>query len=211
MPSLLLALVIIPLVLASQNHRRAHTNNQITIDTSQTYQQFDGLGFSQAFQRSNQLHGLFGLSATNQTKVLDLLFSNTVGAGLTILRNGIGSSPNDTYDHMESIEPVSPGSPNSPPHYVWDGNDNSQVWLSQQAMAYGVKYIYADAWSAPGYMKDNGTETWGGHLCGVTGTNCTTGDWRQAFANYLVQYLRFYEEANITITHLGFLNEPDIR
>ena len=34
--------------------------------------------------------------------------------------------------------------------------DEYQVWLSHQAIARGVKYIYADAWSADGYMKTNG-------------------------------------------------------
>jgi hypothetical protein len=33
--------------------------------------------------------------------------------------------------------------------------DEYQVWLAQQALARGVKYIYADAWSADGYMKTN--------------------------------------------------------
>ena len=73
------------------------------------------------------------------------------------------SSADDVYDHMESIEPVSPGSPSAPAHYVWDGSDNSQVWLSQQAMRYGVRQIYADAWSAPGYMKTNGSDSRGGY------------------------------------------------
>ena len=99
--------------------------------------------------------------------MLDLLFGTQGGAGFSILRLGIGSSPDDVYDHMESIEPVSPGSPSAPPHYVWDCSDNSQVWLSQQAMRYGVRQIYADAWSAPGYMKTNGSDSGGGYLCGV--------------------------------------------
>lgn len=60
-------------------------------------------------------------------------------------------------------------------------------------------------------MKTNGVDYNGGTLCGVPNGTCTNGDdWRQAYADYLVQYLQFYRDAGIQITHVGFLNEPDI-
>jgi len=155
----------------------------VTVNSGNSYQRIDGFGFSEAFQRSNILHGSLGLSAANQSRVLDLLFSTRDGAGFSIVRLGIGSSSDDVFDHTESIEPVSPGSPAAPPTYVWDGSDNSQVWLAQQAQRYGVRQFYADAWSAPGYMKANGSDSGGGYLCGVTGETCPGGDWRQAYAN----------------------------
>lgn len=49
----------------------------------------------------------------------------------------------------------------------------------------------------------------GGYLCGVTDETCSTGDWRQAFANYLVQYLQDYESEGVTVDFIGFLNEPE--
>jgi O-glycosyl hydrolase len=52
-----------------------------------------------------------------------------------------------------------------------------------------VKIIYADAWSAPGYMKTNGNDANGGTLCGLSGARCSSGDWRQAYADYLVRYV----------------------
>jgi len=58
-------------------------------------------------------------------------------------------------------------------------------------------------------MKTNGRDTNGGTLCGVPGATCSSGDWRQAYANYLVAYVKFYAEAGVKLTHLGFLNEPD--
>jgi O-glycosyl hydrolase len=58
-------------------------------------------------------------------------------------------------------------------------------------------------------MKTNGRDTNGGTLCGMPGASCASGDWRQAYANYLVQYIRFYQQSGVNITHLGFLNEPD--
>lgn len=179
------------------------------IDFGDRLQSIDGFGFAQAFQRAAAINGLFGLTPENQRAVVDLLLSRERGAGLSIMRLGIGSSPENPYDLMKSIQPVDPGGPNAPPQYVWDGYDGGQVWLAQQAKAYGVERFFADAWSAPGYMKTNGDDRSGGNLCGLPGTACASGDWRQAYANYLVRYLRFYAQEGIRISDLGFTNEPD--
>ncbi|KAG8981756.1 hypothetical protein FRB90_007028, partial [Tulasnella sp. 427] len=77
-------------------------------------------------------------------------------------------------------------------------------------MTYGVSTIYADAWSAPGFMKTNGDQSNGGYLCGVTGETCSTVGWKQVYANFLVQYVKYYQQEGVTISHLGFLNEPDL-
>jgi glucosylceramidase len=70
-----------------------------------------------------------------------------------------------------------------------------------RAAGYGVKRFYADAWSAPGYMKTNGTDTHGGTL---------RAEWRRAYADYLLQYTKFYKQEGIGITDLSFTNEPDL-
>jgi O-glycosyl hydrolase len=194
-----------PAVAGQVSRRQAAT---ITVNLGQTYQKMDGFGTSEAFQRAVQMTKL---PADQQRKALDLLFSMDKGAGLSILRNGIGSSPDMSSDHMVSIQPKSPGGPSASPKYVWDKADNGQLWVATEAAhTYGVRTFYANAWSAPGYMKTNGNDANGGSLCGVGGASCSSGDWKQAYANYLVQYIKFYAESNVTITHLGFLNEPDL-
>lgn len=52
------------------------------------------------------------LDAPSQKLALDYLFT-TKGAGFTILRNGLGSSPNDGWDLMKSIAPEAPKSNSS--------------------------------------------------------------------------------------------------
>ncbi|NUR04542.1 MAG: hypothetical protein HOY79_50980 [Streptomyces sp.] len=170
-----------------------------TINGSTTYQPIDGFGFSEHFGRAAIMNGSQGLSAQHQKEILDLLLDRSTGAGLSILRLGIDSG----------IQPTDPGGPNATPKYTWDGVDKGQVWLAKQAKAYGVKRFYADAWTAPGYMKTNGTDANGGTLCGLTGATCASGDWKKAYANFLVQYARFYRQEGIGITDLGFTNEPD--
>ncbi|MFB4277628.1 MULTISPECIES: glycoside hydrolase family 30 protein [unclassified Nonomuraea] len=170
----------------------------ITVNERLRHQEIDGFGISQAFRRNELLKAL---SAEQQREVLDLWFDREKGAGLSILRLGIGSSPaGSPYDHMVSIQPEDPGGPDAPPKYVWDGDDNSQVWVAKEAQRYGVKRFFADAWSAPGYMKDNGDDKNGGTL---------KPEWQRAYANYLMAYTRFYAREGIRITDLGFTNEPD--
>ncbi|KAH8710044.1 glycoside hydrolase superfamily [Phaeosphaeriaceae sp. PMI808] len=207
--SSLVALAATPL-LASATSLETRQSQRVTVDLTKKYQTIDGFGFSGAFQRANLI---VKLQAPKQREVLDLLFNTTSGAGFSIVRNGIGSTPNSDKDFMNSILPKCPSKPADVTvnysGYVWDGKDSGQLFLSQKAQEYGVKTFYANAWSAPGCMKTNGQENNGGTLCGVSGASCSSGDWKQAYANYLVAYINFYASAGIKVTHLGFLNEPD--
>ncbi|KAJ5610662.1 hypothetical protein N7510_007381 [Penicillium lagena] len=180
----------------------------VSINPRIQFQEVDGFGASQAFQRAEDIFGEYGLPAINQTLVLNLLYDEDVGAGFTILRNGIGSSNSSESNFMNSIEPINPGGPDAKPHYTWDHYNSAQFPLAQQAYKRGLQTLYADAWSAPGYMKTNDDENNGGYLCGVTNEHCASGNWMQAYADYLVQYARFYQESGVRVTHLGFLNEP---
>lgn len=190
-------------IVAAAGLLAGHGAAQTTLTASYTsfLQTMDGFGVSQAFGRASEFEDM---KAEPRRKGLDYLFNTTTGAGLTIIRNRVGSGGTG-----DSILPTSPGCATCAPKYVWDGDDSGQVWFSKMAKEYGVATVYADAWSAPGFMKTNGQEINGGWLCGTTGHSCGSGDWRQAFADMLVQYVRYYEEEGITVTHLGFLNEPD--
>jgi O-glycosyl hydrolase len=79
-------------------------------------------------------------------------------------------------------------------------------------MDYGVKTIYADAWSAP-WIHENQRVRGHRRACPIVSTvfqlGYSSGDWRQAYANFLVKYVQLYAAAGLPITHLGFLNEPD--
>jgi glucuronoarabinoxylan endo-1,4-beta-xylanase len=177
----------------------------VVIDGSTRYQRIDGFGISQAFGTANQIRYLGDVPARKQA--LDMLFDKTTGAGFSILRNLIPS------DAAHTMVPTAPASPTEPPNFVWDGTDDytdwGQLWISKQARTYGVTQFYNDAWSAPGYMKTNGSDNNGGMLCGTPGTECATGDWRQAYADYLVQHAKNWASVGLTPTALGFLNEPN--
>ena len=179
------------------------TSVSITIDASTKYQTMIGGGCSGAFGIACQQFGSVGLSSDNQQAVTRILFDENVG-GLSIVRNDIGST------NTSSILRTCPKTPDGPFDYTWDGSDTCQVNLTKTALKYNPNvYVYADAWSAPGCMKTNGDESNGGFICGVRGSNCTA-DWRQAYADYLVQYARFYREREgVNISLIGAYNEPD--
>jgi O-glycosyl hydrolase len=176
-----------------------------TIDGAVHYQRIAGFGSSEAFGQASIIEDA---PAAAQQQVLNLLYSPATGAGLTILRNEVGADPGAT------IEPTAPASPSAPPSYVSlqsIGNDMGQLWLSQTIKAdYGVRDIFADAWTAPAYMKTNDSTANGGTLCGVPGASCTSGDWRQAYASYLVQYARDYAQAGVPLSYIGFENEANL-
>jgi len=165
-----------------------------------SYQKIDGFGISESFNMANAIRGLSGSA---QKQALDLLFNTSNGAGFSIIRNDIPSG-------SDSIEPSSPGSPSATPHYVWNpsngGTEDGQLWLALQAKNnYGVTNFYNNAWTPPPYMTNSADR---GGLCGVPGVSCSSGDWRQAYANYLVQDAKFWSSAGVTPSTLGFVNEP---
>jgi glucosylceramidase len=47
-------------------------------------------------------------------------------------------------------------------------------------------------------------------LCGAPGTDPAGPDWRNAYAEYLIQYVRYYRQEGVAITDLGFVNEPEL-
>jgi O-glycosyl hydrolase len=176
-----------------------------TIDGSVRYQTIAGFGASEAFGQAQQI---MNAPAATQQEALNLLFSPSSGAGLTILRNQIGADPGAT------IEPTAPASPTAPPSYVSlqsVNSDQGQLWLAQTIrQEYGVRDVFADAWTAPAYMKTNDSTSGGGTLCGVPGATCASGDWQQAYANFLVQYARDYARAGVPLSYIGFENEANL-
>jgi O-glycosyl hydrolase len=178
---------------------------KVTISPVEQYQRIAGFGVSEGF---GQAKTLMSAPASVQQQVLSLLYSPTHGAGLTILRNEISADAGFT------IEPRAPGSPAGKPSYLTlaeVGQDQGQLWFAKQIKAgYGVSDVFADAWSAPAFMKSNDSAINGGTVCGVPGASCKSGDWRQAYADYLVQYAEDYAAAGVPLTYVGPENETTI-
>lgn len=128
------------------NSLSSPTTVTITVDANEEKQIVDGFGFSEAFGRAENVFGSAGLSPANQQRLLDLMYDENIGAGFTILRNGIGSANLSDPSDMISIELTDPGLPSSKPTYT-PNNNTGQLPLAKAAYARGLKTLYADAWS----------------------------------------------------------------
>jgi O-glycosyl hydrolase len=176
---------------------------KVTISSGKQYQRIAGFGVSEGF---GQAKTLMSMPTAVRQQVLSLLYNPTRGAGLTILRNEISADAGFT------IEPRAPSSSAGKPSYLTlaeVGQDQGQLWFAKQIEAdYGVSDVFADAWSAPAFMKTNDS-AFHGTLCGVPGASCKSGDWRQAYASYLVQYAEDYAAAGVPLTYVGPENEAN--
>ncbi|MDR0344004.1 MAG: hypothetical protein LBI49_13050 [Nocardiopsaceae bacterium] len=160
----------------------------ITVRPGQHHQTVDGFGFTEAFREPV----ITALPAAEQQRLGTLLFSPSAGAGMSIVRFGLGGA-------------TDPGDPISGP-----GDAAEQVWLGKLAEQHGVHQFYADAWSAPAGMKTNGSLDNGGSLCGSPGESCSAGDQRPAYASYLAGQAAQFAQNGIPLRAVGFVNEPEI-
>ena len=208
-PAAALALTV-PLALAGAVTATAATTATtaaptVAVNGAATYQRITGFGASEAFGQAETLQNQ---PAAVQQQVLNLLYSTSSGAGLTMLRNEISADAGTT------IEPTAPASPSAKPTYLplsAIADDGGQLWWAQTIKhEYGVTEDFADAWSAPAFMKTNDSVDNGGTLCGVPGATCASGDWRQAYANYLAQYAKDYAQAGVPLSYVGPENEANI-
>jgi O-glycosyl hydrolase len=176
-----------------------------TINGGTTFQTITGFGASEAF---GEAATVMSASSAVQTQALNLLYGTSGGAGLTILRNEISADSGDT------IEPTAPSSPSATPSYVSLASinqDMGQLWFAQQIKArFGVTNVFADAWSAPAFMKTNDATDNGGAVCGMSGATCSSGNWEQAYANYLKQYAADYTAAGDPLSYVGPENEANL-
>ncbi len=218
---LLLAVVPVPAALAA--------GSAVTVQWNNEKQVMDGLGGAWAFNKGEPLVEFLTKAPGITEGLLDLLFDTEKGIGLDIVRVIVGDGGitnaatgaqwgNRWYDGpSDTIEPEEG-------QFVWDMPnweqvkptfDRGQVFVMQEAQKRGVETFYANAWTAPYWMKKNQS---------VMGQNANgqapelredlDGNGRkkyyQAYADYFVEYaLGYKREFGITITHICPVNESE--
>jgi len=160
-----------------------------TIFWSRTAQEIDGFGASGAFRMARNL---MNFPEPQRSEVLDILFSPTKGAGLTIVRNIVGDG-GTVGGASPTIEPQ---------EGVWDWTvDEDQIWLMKEAGKRGATRYMSTVWSPPAWMKTNNNVV-GGRL---------RPDKYLAFAEYLSAYIRGYKEHHgIDLYAISLANEPNV-
>lgn len=136
------------------------------------------------------------LPKVQQQEFLQAYYSPTAGIGYTLGRTSIHSSDfssgSYTYvaDNDRDLKTFS----------VRHDEQFRIPFIKQvQAAAGGRLTLFVSPWSPPGWMKDNHTMLQGGKLL---------PEFRQAWANYYVKFIKEYERQGIPIWGLTVQNEP---
>lgn len=152
-----------------------------TINWTSVRQTIDGFGASDAWY-SDEI-----MNHPDREQIMDLLFSTTSGAGLSILRHRID-----------------PGLCTAPGVYDWTDSDfQGNVWTAQEAIERGANKIWSSSWTPPSWMKTNNSEKNGGYL---------KAENYQDYADFLqAYYSRMKNTHGITEYAISPQNEPGIK
>ena len=160
-----------------------------TVDPSVSYQDF--LGFGSSFEGSST-YNMAQLSDVARKDVIESLVSPTGGIGLDLFRICIGSS-----DFTE------------PPFYTYQDTQGGSFSLGRDhdhiipALKIALQknpeiLFFGSPWSPPAWMKDSGTLLGGNML----------DTYFSEYAQYLVNFIKEYEEEGIPIHAITVQNEP---
>ncbi|HSI68729.1 MAG TPA: glycoside hydrolase family 30 beta sandwich domain-containing protein, partial [Gillisia sp.] len=178
----------------STEETEAHAT--ITIDTSTTFQEIDGFGYT--LTGGSAMH-INAMSDNAKTDLIQELFGTSEGdLGVSYLRLSIGASDLDeatfSYNDLpegetdESLERFS---------LAYDTLHLIPVLKKILEVSPDIK-IMGSPWSPPTWMKDN-NDTRGGSL---------KEEFYPAYANYFVKYIEAMAEEGITIDAITVQNEP---
>ncbi|GAB2686563.1 glycoside hydrolase family 30 beta sandwich domain-containing protein [Mucilaginibacter koreensis] len=174
-----------------------NNNPTIVVDTTQTYQSIDGFGFTLTGGSASLINSL---SADQQNNLLKELFTtDSTYIGISYLRISIGASDLSatafTYDEL-------PATVNEDPNLNYFNIDKERADLIPVlkkiiALNPSIK-ILACPWTAPTWMKSNGSYS-GGSL---------KTQYYGVYAQYFVKYIQAMKAEGITIDAITPQNEP---
>jgi len=169
----------------------------VTVDATTRYQQMDGFGGSLTDSSAWLIWNK--LSASQQTTLMQQLFSPSGGIGISFLRQPMGASDfsasgNYSYDDMPSGQT----DPNLTNFSV--AHDAAYIIpLVKQAVSVNPNVkVVALPWSPPAWMKTTGT---------MNGGNMNTA-YFPSLAQYFVDFVQAYQQQGIPIYALSVQNEP---
>jgi glucosylceramidase len=136
------------------------------------------------------------LSPTKQAELLSAYYNKDNGIGYSLLRTSIHSSDFSSASYT----------------YIEEGDQELKTFSIEHDQQYRIPMIkraiqsaggnlllYASPWSAPSFMKSNGTMLQGGTLL---------PQFYQAWANHYAKFVKAYEKAGMPIWGITIQNEP---
>jgi glucosylceramidase len=169
----------------------------ITVNEATQYQTIDGFGASLTDSSAWVIWN--DLNSSQQSELMQKLFSPTAGIGLSFLRQPMGATDfavngNYSYDDV----PAGQTDPQLVDFSI--AHDTTYIIpLLQQALAINpAAKVVALPWSPPAWMKVSGT---------MNGGNVNTV-YFPSLSQYFVLYLQAYQQAGVPIYAISVQNEP---
>jgi glucosylceramidase len=174
----------------------SNTNPIIEVDSTQTFQTIDGFGFTLTGGSAfviNQMN-----TAVKSSLLNELFGSDASSIGVSYLRLSIGAS--DLNATVFSYDDMPAGQTDTTLDHFSLGPDTTDlIPILKQILAINPNIkIIAAPWSAPVWMKDNGS-TVGGSLLPA---------YYNAYAKYFVKYIQQMKAQGISIDAVTPQNEP---
>jgi glucosylceramidase len=168
----------------------------IHVDDSVQYQQIDGFGASLTDSSAWLLS--HKLTDAQRKDALELLFSQTKGIGLNILRQPMGASDFALDDYTYDDMPAGQTDPDLK-HFSIDHDRTYILPILREILAINSNLkVIASPWSPPGWMKTSDSMIQGALLPAAYAP----------LAKYFVSYVKAYETAGIPIYGVTMQNEP---
>ncbi len=169
----------------------------IDVDSAQSYQQVDGFGYTLTGGSATLINHM---DAASKAALLNELFGNASNSiGISYLRVSIGASDLSSsvfsYDDM----PVGQTDPTLANFSLSQDLTDLVPVLKQILLINPNIKILGSPWSAPLWMKSNGSSI-GGNLLPA---------WYGAYAKYFVKYIQAMQANGITIHAITVQNEPE--
>jgi glucosylceramidase len=165
----------------------------VFIDPANKFQSFMGIGGALTDASAETFAKL---PAAQQQEFLTALYDPQKGIGYSLARTNIHSCDfsSDTYTYVKD---------NDATLASFDVSHDKQYripFIKRSIAAAGGKLrMFVSPWSPPAWMKDNNNILQGGKL---------KPEFRQAWANYYVKFIKTYEALGIPVWGLSVQNEP---
>jgi glucosylceramidase len=172
------------------------TFGYIDVDSTQTFQTIDGFGYTLT---GGSAEVIGKLNASDRSTLLTELFGNTANSiGVSYLRISIGAS--DLNSSAFTYDDTNPGSVDiSLSNFSLAKDQAYLIPLLKEILQINPSIkILATPWSAPAWMKDNGSLIGGSLLSG----------YYNVYALYFVRYIKEMKANGITIDAITPQNEP---
>ncbi len=170
----------------------------INVNENTTYQQFEGGGASFTDTAAWLLNSSGALTQATRDDTMRKLFDPNSGIGLSFIRNPLGASDLARYSYTFDDVPAGQTDPNLT-HFSIAHDQADVLPLTKQAKQLNPQAkVMASPWSAPPWMKDNGS-----YLLGWV-----ESQYYPAYAQYFVKYLQAYRDAGVPIDYVSMQNEP---